>query len=148
MDRSISLEERIKKAEEVYRKRQKNISSCLQNETSKQEYSHTKKIFIKILCCIMIYFAFYFIKDIDNDFTNTIISKTNDILEYDMNIDVIYNETSKYMSNLFNEFASLEEETNNDNINEKSKEEKKLEDIVDQNMLENKDNNLDQNNIN
>ena len=117
LERAASLEERIKRAEEVYqRRRNKDIrmSSDTVNSGKKTNLTIFKKIFLKVMFCTFLYFLLFFIKNNNYIFSNDIINKTNEILSYDMNLQAIYDETSKYLGDWFNNYQ------NNINQNEEN----------------------------
>ena len=66
MEKTVSVEERIKRAEEIYQRR-KNQGALLSNNTinigNRPSFSLFKKMGLKIIVCIIIYFTLYFIKN-------------------------------------------------------------------------------------
>ena len=152
MDRIISAEERVRKAEQIYMKRRGNIQeNFFDKEKENIEQRFFTKTIIKILCCIIIYFAFYFIKNSDYNFTKDIISKTNEILSYDMNLELIYDQTSKYMANMINDFADATDENNGSNEQiENSKQENEVINDIQNNQEKNNENmqeSIEENNL-
>lgn len=106
MDRDISIEERIRRAEEIaYRRKMQNIgvrvTSVRQKTEERKDFRLFKKITIQIICCLTIYCVFYFVKNSQFFLSEDIIKKTNEILSYDMNLEALYN-------NAINFFKSLE----------------------------------------
>ncbi len=95
MEKSISVEERIRKAEEIYLRR-KSLNGT-QNRTqkvpindNKKDIKLLKKMIIQILICVCIYFLIYTIQNSGSIFSENIINKTKEILEYDTNFIEIY----------------------------------------------------------
>ena len=68
MERTISAEERMRRAEEIYARRRENnknnlsnipiSSSQVVNDKSKTNFSLYRKLVVKILVCILIYLIF------------------------------------------------------------------------------------------
>lgn len=124
MERIISAEERIKRAEEIYQRRKSQgvrLTGNTVNISSKPDISLFKKMIYKIIICIMIYSAFYMIKNSNHIFSKDILEKTKEILSYDMNIQLMYDKTVEYFKGL------------NINFNEINENEVKEENTVDEN---------------
>ncbi len=107
MEKSISVEERIRRAEEIYLRR-KNLNDT-QNRTqklpindNKKDIKLLKKMIMQILICIFIYFLIYTIQNSGSIFSENIINKTREILAYDTNFAEIY-ETVKNAIITFNQ---------------------------------------------
>lgn len=65
MERTISIEERIRRAEEIYNRRQNRdirVSSSTVNSGQKTTLPLFKKMILQLLICTVIYFIFYLIK--------------------------------------------------------------------------------------
>ena len=151
MERTLSAEERIRKAEEIYqrRKMQNGIRVPTKNVNSKGRYeiSLFKKLIIQIIACLLIYLVFYLVHNSDYIFSKEIITKTKEFLSYDINFEEAYKNIEKFYNEkiavLFkndsdekkedikeqvNETVSVEENTNvqtetNLNVNEQALEE-------------------------
>lgn len=124
MERIISAEERIKRAEEIYQRRKSQgvrLTGNTVNISSKPDISLFKKMIYKIIICIMIYSTFYMIKNSNHIFSKDILEKTKEILSYDMNIQLMYDKTVEYFKGL------------NINFNEINENEVKEENTVDEN---------------
>lgn len=93
MERTISIEERIRRAEEIYNRRQNRdirVSSSTVNSGQKTTLPLFKKMILQLLICTVIYFIFYLIKIIITFFTRC-NGKTSEILKYDVNFNNLYN---------------------------------------------------------
>lgn len=100
MERTLSSEEKIRRAEEIYAKRRagqtaRNIATVNVNE---KNYGLYKKMILQILICLVIYFIFYLIQNSNYIFSEDIINKTKEILSYDINIPEIYGNISETVS--------------------------------------------------
>ena len=145
MERTISIEDRIKRAEEIYnRKRQDsdvrvNIRTSNINKKEKIKLGLLKKMILQILICIVIYFILYLIKNSNYVFSESVINKTKEFLSYDVNFSNIYNNVMLYYNNniqpIINKNNTEKENEVQENINEQVN-------IVDENIeLNSADNN-------
>ena len=81
MEKTISPEERIRRAEEIYyRRKVKNnnvrmSSSQVKEENQKRQFSLYKKMILQILICILIYLIFSLIKEANYLFSEDIINE-------------------------------------------------------------------------
>lgn len=113
MERIISAEERIRRAEEIYQRRKSQgvrLTGNTVNISGKPDISLFKKMIYKIIICIMIYSAFYMIKNSNHIFSKDILEKTKEILSYDMNIEVMYDKTVEYFKGLNINFNVINED--------------------------------------
>ena len=94
MERTISSEERIRRAEEIYQRRrgQSDVRVPTRNVNTKKntEYRMFKKLILQILICLLIYFIFYLIKNSNYIFSEDVINKTREFLSYDINFQNLY----------------------------------------------------------
>lgn len=156
MERAISAEERIRKAEEIYLRRKMNtgvrVSSSNVNTKikSKPEYNLYKKLILQIVICLLIYFIFYLIKNSNYIFSENVISKTREWLSYDINFQNLYYQGQDYYNNHIKAFFEKEEntvnETTNETINEIVSESKVNEEVINQNVVSEENLNEQQNN--
>ena len=90
MERILSQEDRIRRAEEIYNRRRTanrsgiRVSSDNVN-TSKNEWSLFKKMALQLAICAVIYIIFYLIKNTNYIFSEDVINKTKEMLSYDIN---------------------------------------------------------------
>ena len=126
MDRALSVEEKIKRAEEIYARRHSsepiNKATLRVNESSnKKDIKLLKKMIIQILICILIYMAIYIIQNSQFIFSEEFLKKVNEILSYDMNFNEIYTNCSNYIMQFINEENKNDKEntveSNNENTN-------------------------------
>lgn len=92
MERVLNQDERIRRAEELYerRKMQTENRSATVNVEKPSQNKHKKKIIKQFILCLLIYCAFYAIKNIPNLVSQDVMYKISDILEYDINIQELY----------------------------------------------------------
>ncbi len=95
MEKVMSVEERVKRAEEIYMRRKSANDS--QNRTQKVPINDTKKdikllkkMIIQIIVCICIYIVVYVVQHSGTFFSEDLIRRTKEILSYDTNFAEIY----------------------------------------------------------
>ena len=117
MERVLSTEERIKRAEEVYRNKQQGIhlnKRESKNKISKYKIKLLKKMLVQILICLAIYSLFYYSKNSEELFSKDLVNKTKEILGYDINFKELYNNFTNWFSSQ-NVFATEENQNVIDN---------------------------------
>lgn len=109
MERTISVEEKIRRAEELYERRKQGTSRPVAtvNVSDKKDITLFKKMIIQIIICIAIYLIFYVITNNKYPFSEDFTIKAKELLSYDTNFAEIY-------QNIKN---SIESWTNNNNNN-------------------------------
>lgn len=92
MERTISVEEKIRRAEELYERRKRNTSRPVAtvNVNDKKDMTLFKKMIIQIIICIVIYLIFYVITNNKYPFSEDFTNKAKEILSYDTNFSEIY----------------------------------------------------------
>ena len=106
MERTLSPDEKIKRAEEIYyRKKMQNTNrkSARVNVSNKKDFGMFKKIILQIAICIVIYVIFYMIQNTNYIFSEDVIKKTNEILSYDINIKKIYEQGMNYLNSFIHD---------------------------------------------
>lgn len=105
LERVISAEERIRKAEEIYQRRKNQNSGGVRvstrnvNTGTKREYMLFKKLILQIAICLLIYLIFYLIKNSNYIFSENVINKTREILSYDIDFQKLYTSAEEYYNN-------------------------------------------------
>lgn len=146
MERIMTPEERIRRAEEIYYRRQSQgvrVSTASVN-ISNNKISLGKKMLIQIAVCIVIYGVFWGLKNRETVFSQNIINKTKDILNYDINFQNLYGQCMEYFNKNFNNIIPVIQ-NNNDKQNQEDNSQNINEDDKDND--ENVDNNLNNENI-
>ena len=104
MEKTISQEERIRRAEEIYYKRKnasKNsgrVSSITVNPT-RNKISLFKKMILQLVVCSFIYVVFYIIKNSNYIFSDNVVNKTRELLSYDINFGNVYSQVTEFINN-------------------------------------------------
>ncbi len=99
----MSHEERIRRAEEIYRRRREEnpysrTTRVYHNEEKEEKNFYLfKKMFLQIAICLVIYFIFYLIQNSNYIFSEEVLEKTKQILSYDIDIASLYEQTSKFI---------------------------------------------------
>ncbi len=125
MERTLSQEERIRRAEEIYYRRKFNNSdvrmpsSQVRDKTEKRQFSLYRKMAIQILLCVLIYLVFSLIKEANYLFSENVINKTKEFLSKDINFEVISSSINEFWQNNKEKFSifSNREEQNTENTN-------------------------------
>lgn len=116
MERVMSVEERIRRAEEIYEKRKKRESLVIpqdqyselkeKQKERKKDIKLFKKILIQLVICLMIYFVFYTIHNNKYIFSEEFLNKANEILSYDINFIELFenlkNDTMTFINSINN----------------------------------------------
>lgn len=119
MDRVMTVEERIRRAEEIYerKKRKENLGEKqkIYNREEiverKKDIRLLKKIIMQLIVCLIIYFLFYAIQNGEYIFSQEFLNKANEVLSYDMNFTQLF-------ENIKNNVMTLKNKTENNNQNQ------------------------------
>ena len=143
MERNISVEERIKRAEERYYntlnrdynniKDEVNVQSNKNNITERTNKKRTlkRKVSTQILICLIIYGIFYCINNTNSLFSNDMKQKTKEILNTDINFSQIYSNLKCNIEKLFQniQINSNEKNTTESTDSTENKKETSINDI-------------------
>lgn len=115
MEKTISIEERIRRAEEIYaRRKNDSVSTSIPYARvsigEKKRANSLRKMFIQICVCAMIYMIFYTMKNGDYIFTPQLTERVKQVLEYDMNIQNMSEDVLKYINEIRNKDVVIPEE--------------------------------------
>lgn len=113
MEKIISSDERIRRAQEIYYKRRNQNLNTRSNYTykekkNKKDFTLFKKLIIQIIVCLIIYIAVYVVKNSNYIFSEQFLEKVNEILSYDVDLEKYYNE----MVNFLNLSENIQEDSN------------------------------------
>ena len=126
MDRAITVEEKIRRAEQIYeRRKQGNVRQVATvNLNQKKDIKLLKKMLIQILICVSIYLIIYTIQNNNYIFSSDFTNKVNEILSYDTNFGEIYENVKNQITSMF---------MNNENLPENHVENEETENNQEQN---------------
>ncbi len=104
MERIMTVEERIRRAEERYEQKKRNegmgISTVKKEvEKDKKDLKLLKKMVIQLIICTLIYLVVYTIQNNEYIFSQDFINKVNEIISYDINFKNIYEQIKEKMKN-------------------------------------------------
>lgn len=124
MEKTISDEEKIRRAIEISQRRNQNYYSreiARVNVNNKKNYKLFKKMILQIIICLLIYCIFYLISTTNYVFSAQVIERTNSILNYDINLEKTYKDCENFLVTIFKNKETSQEnntinssDTNND----------------------------------
>lgn len=121
MERTMSIEDKIKRAEEIYyRRRQQELPSreLLKSESKgKKDIKLFKKLIKQIITCVIIYSIFYLIINNNYIFSEDFTNKAKEILNQDINFAQIYSGVINKINEVYNQ-VKLNDKQNDTNIQE------------------------------
>lgn len=134
MEKTITQEERLRRAEEIYQRRRASngngvrVSSSSVNK-NKTKISLFKKMALQLAICSVIYIIFYLIKNTSYVFSDDVIIKTKELLSYDINFGNVYQQVSSFIERNKDKFTMTgtntneqsEEQVESENKNEEEK---------------------------
>lgn len=112
MERVMTVEEKIRRAEEIYQRRREGETRPIAKVTvnDKKDIKLLKKMIIQILICVTIYFVFYIIQNNQYVFSEDFINKANEILSYDVNFAQLYEMIKDKVMDFGNQEEQIQEE--------------------------------------
>ena len=126
MDREISVEEKIRRAEDIYRRR----NGIQTTNESKRKNRPIKRLFSQIVVCFLIYSIFYIIHNSNYIFSEDFLNRTREIFSRNTNISQICNNFKNSFinklgtndeQNVENNSQNQEEKTNNEDYTQDTK---------------------------
>ena len=90
----MSVEDKIKRAEEIYARRQagtqRRTTTVPINNNNKKDVKLLKKMIIQIVISLVIYLIIYVIQNNNYIFSKEFLKKANELLSYDINFEQMY----------------------------------------------------------
>lgn len=120
MERTMTPEERIKRAEEIYNRRnyyrnnyqaRRVKEEKIDSEAGKRKL--IKKMVLQMIVCTIIYAIIFTISNSEQIFSRDIINKAKEILSYDISFDSLRNIANSYFNSL-----KANPDENNEQVNE------------------------------
>lgn len=98
MERVLTQEEKIRRAEEIYNRRRQGSTraTATVNVREEKNYGLFKKMILQILICLLIYFIFYLIQNSNYIFSQDVLNRTKEILSYDIDLSAMYKQTMNF----------------------------------------------------
>jgi len=123
MERALTQEERIRRATEIYLRRKNGRIVENERRTNKEKNKDAKieikglklfkRVILQIVICSLLYCIFYLIYDTNYSFSEVTLSKTEEILNYNINVESLYKYINdKIMSIFVNKDEQTMQETN------------------------------------
>ena len=117
MEKTMSVEEKIRRAEEIYARKQegKGRSTArvgIYDNKAKKDIKLLKKMLIQIVVCLAIYFVVYVIQNGNYIFSQDFLNKVNEIISYDTNFIEIYENVKNGITNILNNQKNEEQNQN------------------------------------
>lgn len=107
MERTISQEERIKRAEELYNKRRQDRNDRMYYYTKQDRTGNgikariTKKVVVQLIVSLAIYLGIYMIQNSNYVFSAGVSNKIQGFLSYDLEFNKLYEDAITYLKNNF-----------------------------------------------
>ena len=153
MEKSISQEERIRRAEEIYSRRRYNNrygeslyrSGETRNRYQPQETRKIKgkminKMIIQMIVCVIIYTCIYMLQYSNYLFSKDMVDKTKEVLSYDISIENLYNKSNEFFLNLQKKINWGVNNEQNDNVNEEAQDQNTEETNIENSNAESSEN--------
>lgn len=130
MERALTADEKIRRAEEIYQRRRMNetrkTTARVNVADTQKDYSLFKKMILQIMVCLCIYFVFLLIKNGNYIFSEDFIKQAKEILSYDLNLQEQYKNIMSFFEQNNEQVTEINppeevpaEETNIEENNEK-----------------------------
>lgn len=120
MERVLSVEEKIRRAEEIYAKKKgqnKNIMSINVQNKEKKDIKLLKKMIVQILICSIIYLTIYTVKNKNYIFSEDFMAEVEEVISYDTNFIEIYNLIKEAISSFTVKDQNKQNQNNNLEVN-------------------------------
>lgn len=161
MEKSISQEERIRRAEKIYSRRRYNNrygeslyrSGETRNRYQPQETRKIKgkminKMIIQMIVCVIIYTCIYMLQYSNYLFSKDMVDKTKEVLSYDISIENLYNKSNEFFLNLQKKINWGVNNEQNDNVNVEAQDQNTEETNIENSNAESSENTSEANNEN
>lgn len=126
MERIMSVEDKIRRAEEIYyKRREQDIPMRDMTRISYREKKNIKllkRMIRQVIVCLFIYGIFYMIVNNNYIFSEDFTDKAKEILSQDINFAQLYSEVSKQILNVYNKIENVKIKQEKDtNLEDKEK---------------------------
>ncbi len=125
MERTMTVEERIRRAEEIYERRKRNEGLTVVHDEKDKKEKHEKKdikllrkMIIQLMVCICIYLVIYTIQNKQYIFSEDFINKVNEIISYDIDFKKLYEDIKHYIMGIFHKENENQDSNEGQNQNE------------------------------
>lgn len=134
----MSVEEKIKRAEEIYNRRKGYVdnNTARMNINPQKDFVLFKRMIIQIIICLSIYSCYYLIVNHNYVFSDDFIKKSQEILSYDIDFNELYNYCMSYV----NQLKTNQEQETKKIVIENETNDNKIEDNTTKNIEQNNEN--------
>lgn len=103
VERTLSPEEKIRRAEEIYYRRRNQeprarATTATVSVNKERNVGLLKKMLLQIAICLVIYFIFYLVQNGNYLFSEDVIQKTKEVLSYDINIQQVGSQIGNFIN--------------------------------------------------
>ena len=123
MERVMSVEDKIRRAEEIYyKRRQQEVpmrEMMRKTPTKKNDIRLIKKMIKQIIVCMIIYGIFYLIVNSNYIFSEDFTNKVKEILSQDINFSQVYSVVSNRINEIYKQ--TIKEESQNEENEKQNK---------------------------
>lgn len=142
----MSVEDKIKRAEEIYNRRRENESKTTNArvrvesnkiKSNKNINQKLKKMIVQIVVCMLIYLTFHFITNSEYEVLSGFKSKCEEVLSYDISFSSMYEKASEGIKIVQQKYNEIIEKSKSNNQKEQSNENNTVEENVQSNDQEN-----------
>ncbi len=115
MERVLTQDERIRRAEEIYARRQnlreKTKKATLNVSSEPKEFKLLKKLVLQVIICVLMYFIFYLVNTTNYSFSEVTLAKTEELITQDIDFLAIYNNVTNWVGSYISKLNITEENT-------------------------------------
>ena len=120
MERAMSVEDKIRRAEEIYYKRREQEMPMREvmkkSSKGKKNIKLLKNMIKQIIVCLLIYGVFYLIVNSNYIFSEDFTNKAKEILSQDINFSQIYSAISSKIREIYNNLNEHKNEEDGENL--------------------------------
>ncbi len=126
MEKTLSVEERIRRAEEIYNRRNEG-KYCANNtyrrdrRNSPKKVSILRRMFIQVIVCFLVYALFYTVNNREYIFSEEFRKNVDTLLTTETNFYEIYNNAKKYVYSIFSTNSDKDVDKSKKNTTEEEK---------------------------
>ena len=105
VERALSVDEKIKRAEEIYNRRMNagtKVHSATVSVSNKRDYKLMKKMILQIIICFIIYLIYYLCQNSTYIFSEEFLNKTKEVLSYNIDVEKAYEKVKEYFEENIN----------------------------------------------
>ena len=148
MDRIMTVEERIRRAEDIYNRRNGGYSGVVlknkEKKKNKNKKSNVKRLFMQIFICLFVYIIFYAVSNKEYVFSEEFRKEVNTFFTEKIKISEFYYKAREFMDSKFNTPIEENIEETKEKNEEENKEKQNVEEIKEK-QKESKEENKEEN---